>query len=163
MRIRPNSLGLNSFLTDFWSLSIKSSPLRSTISSLSSSVVLALISLSSSSLFAIMTTDEEEEGLRNDGLLGVRIRIPLKEDLGNVEVVLGGILRLEGEAMERLNISVILPLSSLCVLCSNQWKMWIRILFSLFYLFSFSLFLIFFTFGNWVGNLGIRHLVLPSQ
>lgn len=63
-----------------------------------------------------MTTDEEEEGLRNDGLLGVGIRIPLKEDLGNVEVVLGGILRLEGEAMERLNISVILPLSSLCVL-----------------------------------------------
>lgn len=55
-----------------------------------------------------MTTDDDDEGLRNAALYGGGSRIPLKEDLGNAEAVLGGSLRVDGEAMERLNISAIL-------------------------------------------------------
>lgn len=66
LRMRRNSLDLNSFRADFCNLSIKSSPFKSTTSSLISSVVLTLISFNSSSLFAIITTlearlREEEE------------------------------------------------------------------------------------------------------
>lgn len=61
MRIRENSLFLISFRAERCRRSIKSSPFRSTISSFSSSVDFVLISFSSSSLFAIITTEFEEE------------------------------------------------------------------------------------------------------
>ncbi|KAJ8619772.1 hypothetical protein MRB53_028301 [Persea americana] len=79
-RMHLNSLDLSSLRWDFWSQSIKSLPLRSTISSLISSVVLALISISSS-LFAIIFT-EEEGFLPRDDDGGVWIQIPWKDFFG---------------------------------------------------------------------------------
>lgn len=88
---------------------MKSSPLRSTISSFSSSVDLVLISFSSSSFFAIITT-EEELGARVDHTLGRRVghkcprRTPWNEDEdeGFVRFDLEGKITLE---IERLAIS----------------------------------------------------------
>ena len=132
LRIRRNSLEVNSFRADFWRRSIKSSPLRSTTSSLISSVDLVLISFISSSLLAIITTDEDEEelDLRNDAV-GRRMPMghtcwslrPLKDDLGMGERSFGGSATVEGGAMEIApNIVLLLPLSlrlSQCVVLSG--------------------------------------------
>lgn len=124
LRIRRNSLEVNSFRADFWRRSIKSSPLRSTTSSLISSVDLVLISFISSSLLAIITTDEDEDDeldLRNDAV-GRRMPMghtcwslrPLKDDLGMGERNFGGSATVEGGAMEiapNIVLLLLLPLS----------------------------------------------------
>lgn len=123
LRIRRNSLEVNSFRADFWRRSIKSSPLRSTTSSLISSVDLVLISFISSSLLAIITTDEDEDDeldLRNDAV-GRRMPMghtcwslrPLKEDLGICESSFGVSATVEGGAMEIAPniVLLLLPLS----------------------------------------------------
>ncbi|CAL9001670.1 unnamed protein product [Prunus brigantina] len=108
LRIRRNSLDVNSLRADFWRRSMKSSPLSSTTSSLISSVVLVLISFISSSLLAIITTEDDEQGLRNDAV-GRRTTVfgqarwnrrPLKEDLGIGESSFAGNVTVEGGAME---------------------------------------------------------------
>lgn len=83
---------------------MRRSPLRSITSSLISSVVLALISFSSSSLFAIITTDEDEgfpndtvEGDTRTGKLSGTPR-PLKEELGIEKKSFGGNVAVEGRA-----------------------------------------------------------------
>lgn len=88
---------------------MKSSPLRSTISSRSSSVVLVLISFNSSSLFAIFTIKDEQEWvvLIVDALSARAgeawaIRMPWKEDLERL--IFGMKVAPQGEAMERLII-----------------------------------------------------------
>lgn len=105
--IRRNSLDLNSFLADFWRRSIKSSPLRSITSSFSSSVVFALISFSSASLFDIITTEgfpyEEiaAAGTRAEALC--EILTPWNEE--EVEVFpRRKVTAVPGEAIERLSI-----------------------------------------------------------
>lgn len=122
MRIQRNSLDVNSFRADFWRRSIKSSPLRSTTSSLISSVDLVLISFISSSLLAIITTDEDDDvlDLRNDAV-GTRMPMghtcwslrPLKDDLGMGERSFGGSATVEGGAMEIAPNIVLLLLLSL--------------------------------------------------
>lgn len=112
-RIRRNSLDLNSLRADLCKRSINSSPLRSTISSLISSVVFALISFNSSSLFAIITTDNDL-GLRVEREQGVEIvghtcaiRMPLNVEFGLVKRV--GLRRkaaVDGGATERVSIVV---------------------------------------------------------
>lgn len=102
---------------------MKSSPFRSTTSSLISSVDLVLISFISSSLLAIITTDEDDDvlDLRNDAV-GRRMPMghtcwslkPLKEDLGMGERSFGGSATVEGGAMEiapNIVLLLLLPLS----------------------------------------------------
>lgn len=111
LRIRRNSLDLNSLRADLFKRSMNSSPLRSIISSLISSVVFALISCSSSSLFAIITTEsdlgfriEREQGVERAGNT-CSIRMPLKLELGLVKRV--GLRRkaaVDGGATGRLSI-----------------------------------------------------------
>ncbi|GER49611.1 molecular chaperone heat shock protein [Striga asiatica] len=108
--IRRNSLDLNSFLAERWRRSMKSSPLRSTISSFSSSVDLPLISFSSSSLLAIIATDEA----RLDDTPGRRvghkceIRTPLNGDEVDdlVRFNLEGRLKLEIERLVILRCEI---------------------------------------------------------
>lgn len=108
LRIRRNSLEVNSFLADFWRRSMKSSPLRSTTSSLISSVVLVLISFISSSLLAIITTEEDGELERRNDAVGRRMATgqtcwslrPVKEDLAMGERSFWGSATVEGGAME---------------------------------------------------------------
>lgn len=107
LRMRRNSLDLNSFRADFCRRSMKSSPFSSTTSSFISSVVFALISFISSSRFAIMTT---LPGLRDDNAAAwaavtvqtCSIRTPLKEDFGRAPR--GRKASLAGEAIETLSI-----------------------------------------------------------
>lgn len=84
-RMRRNSLDLNSFLADLWSLSMKSSPLRSMASSFSSSVVLPRNSFNSSSLFAALTNMRlplsRKEGGRRALATQLWIRIPWNEEI----------------------------------------------------------------------------------
>lgn len=109
MRMRRNSLDLNSFRADFCSLSMNSSPFKSITSSLIWSVVLVLISFNSSSFLAIMTTDEDGDEFFNRKFDVLRVRTghrcwiltPVKEDL--VRAILGGKVRFVGEAMEMPN------------------------------------------------------------
>lgn len=110
LRMRPNSLDLNSLRADFCRRSMRSSPLRSTTSSLISSVVLVLISFISSNRFDIITTDDdgENETLWGGTRMCVWILTPLNaeddEDLGIGMWGFGEKMMVEGEAIERLNI-----------------------------------------------------------
>lgn len=110
LRMRPNSLDLNSFRADFWRRSMRSSPLRSTTSSLISSVVLVLISFISSNRFDIITTDDdgEKETLWGGTRMCFWILTPLNEDLGIGMWGFGEKMMVEGEAIERLNIFCLL-------------------------------------------------------
>lgn len=105
LRMRRNSLDLNSLRADFWRRSMRSSPLRSMTSSLISSVVLALISFNSSSLLAIITNDEVDcrfNFIWGEGWMKRTPRswMPLKEDLGFPENAFGRQHIVEGEATE---------------------------------------------------------------
>ena len=121
LRIRQNSLDLNSLRTDFWRRSMKSSPFNSTTSSLISSVVLVLISFNSSAFFAIITTDDDPDDFRNDVVWeGNRwahkcwILTPVKEVLGIEDLGFGGKVTVVGEAIERLNIFACLASALSC-------------------------------------------------
>lgn len=129
LRIRRNSLDVNSLRADFWRRSMKSSPLSSTTSSLISSVVLVLISFISSSLLAIITTEDDEQGLRNDAV-GRRTTVfgqarwnrrPLNEDLGIGESSLAGNVTVEDGAMEIAPNIVFQLLSVYPVQCFWLW------------------------------------------
>ena len=107
LRMRPNSLDLNSLRADFWRRSMTSSPLRSTTSSLICSVVICLISFNSSVLLDIITTGTEALHFVG-GMEHVAERrswMPLN-GFGRKEMV-----EEEGEATERLNILHALSLS----------------------------------------------------
>ena len=87
---------------------MKSSPLRSTTSSLISSVVLVLISFISSSLLAIITTEEAGELDRRNDAVGRLMATgetcwslrPLNEDLGIGERSFWGSATVDGGAIE---------------------------------------------------------------
>ena len=105
--MRRNSLDLNSFLADFWRRSMKSSPLRST----TSSVVFPLISFSSASLFDIITTivlpDDDETVADTRAETWCWILTPWNED--EVEVAelapRRKVAAVPGEVIERLSIA----------------------------------------------------------
>lgn len=128
LRMRPNSLDLNSFRADFWRRSMRSSPLRSTTSSLISSVVLVLISFISSNRFDIITTDDdgEKETLWGGTRMCFWILTPLNEeedeDLGIGMWGFGEKMMVEGEAIERLNIFCLLLSWPVVLLRSSDFR-----------------------------------------
>lgn len=119
LRMRPNSLDLNSWRAERLRRSRKSSPLRSTTSSSSFSVSMARISSSSCSRFALTTAGAPNARRPRNEVRGVDTARPR-----GVEV------RGEAAARDIVAISVFALSVSLLAFCAptvaSQWMPWMR-------------------------------------